>query len=78
MPTVEEWPINGSELVRLLGLPHDPYHVLYVVRPLLAELGCAEQSSALRANWVVDRATAQRVYSILLERGFAVQPIPGA
>jgi hypothetical protein len=67
------WPLNGSELTRLLGLPHDPYHVLRVVRPLLHELECPKESSHERANFVVDLATAQRVARILRDRGFAVQ-----
>jgi hypothetical protein len=71
MPT--RWPINGSDLTRLLGLPHDRYHVLRVVRPLLIELGCPKQSSHERANFVVDLAMARRAAVILRERGFTVQ-----
>jgi hypothetical protein len=70
-----DWPLNGSELVRWLGLPHDRYHVLSVVRPLLIELGCPKQSSAERANFVVDEAMAKRVAQILKRRGF---PVGGA
>ena len=69
-----EWPINGSDLVRRLGLPHDPHHVLTVVRPLLRELGCPKTSASPRANWIVDRAMARRVEEILRARGYPVLP----
>jgi hypothetical protein len=71
-----QWPINGSDLVRLLGLPHDRYHVLTVVRPLLDDLGCPKTGSSIRSNWVVDRDMARQVEEVLRGRGFAVRPIP--
>jgi hypothetical protein len=72
--TTTEWPINGSDLVRRLGLPHDSYHVLQVVRPLLRDLGCPKTSASPRANWIVDQAMARRVERILRDRGFTVLP----
>jgi len=76
MTTTPAWPINGSDLVRLLGLPHDRYHVLKVVRPLLAELGCPKTGPSIRANWVVDREMAKQAEHVLRERGFTVQRVP--
>lgn len=69
------WPINGSDLVRLLGLPHDAYHVLTVVRPLLAELGCPKTGSSVRSRWVVDHDVAKRAEHVVRQRGLAVRPI---
>jgi hypothetical protein len=69
------WPVNGSELTRLLGLPYDRHHVLGVVRPLLNELGCEKQSPHERSNFVVDHAMAQRVAQVLRERGYTVRQV---
>jgi len=69
-----EWPINGSELVRRLGLPHDPHHVLELVRPLLRELGCPKNGPYQQSHFIVDRSMAQRVERILRQRGYPVVP----
>jgi hypothetical protein len=69
------WPMNGSELVRALGLPHESYYVLEIVRPLLAELGCPKTGTASGSNWLVDQEMAKRVENVLRERGFTVQRV---
>ena len=70
-----DWPLNGSELTRRLGLPYDRHHVLRVVRPLLIELGCPKQSSHERSNFVVDEAMARHAADVRRERGFSVRTL---
>jgi hypothetical protein len=67
---VGTYPINGSELARLLlgdqarGREYNRDDYIFVqnrVRATLRKLGCPKQSSALRSDWVVDKQMAKRV-----------------
>lgn len=62
------YPINGSELARLLLGDEsrardwgDFKFVQHGVRAKLREFGCPKQSGALRSDWVVDEEMAKRV-----------------